>query len=91
LKTCRLSAIIILEQGIFDYTTIKTCVFVFRKMREEMGGNDSFETGKVRVINQNLELLVDIDINEIIANDFILDYQHYLKRLELENMKRNEG
>ena len=51
MKTCDLKEIIYLPSGIFEYTSIKTCVFYFVKKRE---GADVLET-KIKVSNTQKE------------------------------------
>lgn len=55
MKTCDLKEIIYLPSGIFDYTSIKTCVFYFVKKRE---GSDVLET-KIKVSKTQKETCRD--------------------------------
>jgi type I restriction-modification system DNA methylase subunit len=52
MKTCDLKEIIYLPSGMFNYTTIKTCVFYFVKKRE---GTDVLET-KIRISKTQKEV-----------------------------------
>jgi type I restriction-modification system DNA methylase subunit len=102
LKTCDLKKIIYLPENLFTNTSIKTCIFYFYKKIEcsqvieiktkSYKFTEIHQTKKVRFYNYNLEtnksdLLIKVDINKIVKNNYSLNYRDYLEK---ENNNYNQ-
>jgi type I restriction-modification system DNA methylase subunit/restriction endonuclease S subunit len=72
MKTCDLKEIIYLPSGIFNYTSIKTCVFYFVKKRE---GSDVLET-KIKVSKTQKETGRDYKFSKTIQTKLVKFYDY---------------
>lgn len=98
MKSCDLKEIIYMPAGIFDYTSIKTCVFYFVKKRDNViteikkkgyTFRKTLQTKSVKFYDFNSEkeekhLLIDVPIQDIVSNSYSLNYAEYMKEEEEE-------
>ena len=98
MKSCDLKEIIYMPAGIFDYTSIKTCVFYFVKKRDNVIKEikkkgytfaKTLQTKSVKFYDFNSEkeekhLLIDVPIQDIVSNSYSLNYAEYMKEEEEE-------
>jgi type I restriction-modification system DNA methylase subunit/restriction endonuclease S subunit len=96
MKSCDLSEICYLPAGIFENTSIKTCIFYFVKKRDNILRDvtkkkytfaKTHQTKSVKFYDYNTEknekyLLVDVPIEKIIENSYSLNYSEYMKEEE---------
>ena len=96
MKSCDLSEICYLPAGIFENTSIKTCIFYFVKKRDNVLRDvtkkkytfaKSHQTKSVKFYDYNTEknekyLLIDVPIEKIIENSYSLNYSEYMKEEE---------
>ena len=97
MKTCSLQEVIYFPSGMFDYTSIKTCIFYFIKkisgeqalvVKRNKTTAYSFckehQTTSVKFYEYNLianvkSLLVEVEIADLEANKYALNYTDYIK------------
>jgi type I restriction enzyme M protein len=98
MKSCDLKEIIYMPAGIFDYTSIKTCVFYFVKKRDNIIKEikkkgytfaKTLQTKSVKFYDFNSEkeekhLLIDVPIQDIVNNSYSLNYAEYMIEEEEE-------
>jgi type I restriction-modification system DNA methylase subunit len=96
MKSCDLSEICYLPAGIFENTSIKTCIFYFVKKRDNILREvtkkkytfaKTHQTKSVKFYDYNTEknekyLLVDVPIEKIIKNSYSLNYSEYIEEEE---------
>jgi type I restriction-modification system DNA methylase subunit len=96
MKSCDLSEICYLPAGIFENTSIKTCIFYFVKKRDNVLREvtkkrytfaKTHQTKSVKFYDYNTEknekyLLIDVPIEKIIENSYSLNYSEYMEEEE---------
>ena len=96
MKSCDLSEICYLPAGIFENTSIKTCIFYFVKKRDNILRDvtkkkytfaKTHQTKSVKFYDYNTEknekyLLIDVPIEKIIENSYSLNYSEYMEEEE---------
>ena len=96
MKSCDLSEICYLPAGIFENTSIKTCIFYFVKKRDNVLREvtkkkytfaKTHQTKSVKFYDYNTEknekyLLIDVPIEKIIENYYSLNYSEYMEEEE---------
>jgi len=96
MKSCDLTEICYLPAGIFENTSIKTCIFYFVKKRDNVLREvtkkkytfaKTHQTKSVKFYDYNTEknekyLLIDVPIEKIIENSYSLNYSEYMEEEE---------
>ena len=105
MKTCNLKKVIYLPSGMFTYTSIKTCILYFTKKRDgkkvlKSTNQRNYEFSK-KLKTKNVQFyeydtktkenkfLIEVPINKIVENNYVLSYSNYIEEEKKEEYDRN--
>ena len=79
-----LQKIIIMEKGIFEYTSIKTLIIIFKKPNDLVNKTKIVEFSNLDLLTMNIDIIKNISYDEIKKQNYILNIDEYKEKIKLE-------